>query len=60
MRVELRPDGGGEPVLTEVDEFGRFEIERAGAGLHRLAFLEQDPEARPASRPPSGSEVTRG
>jgi hypothetical protein len=52
VRVELRPDAGGPPLLTEVDEFGRFEIERAGAGLHRLAFVEEDPDARARITPP--------
>ena len=50
--VELRPERGGDPVVVAVDEFGRFEIEQAPEGLHRLAFLDDDPAARPRITPP--------
>jgi hypothetical protein len=53
LSVELRSEGHDEPLVTEVDEFGRFEFATASPGLSRLTFLDPAGDtARPRITPP--------
>ncbi len=52
LTVQLRADGQEEPLVSEIDEFGRFEFASASAGLSRLTFIDDAPGAKPRVTPP--------
>lgn len=52
LTVQLRADGQDESLVSEVDEFGRFEFATAQPGLSRLTFIDDAPGSRPRVTPP--------
>lgn len=53
LTVRLVSEDRDESVETPIDEFGRFEVEEAPAGLARLVFLDASSTAdRPRITPP--------
>ena len=53
LTVQLRADGSDDPLVSEVDEFGRFEFASAQPGLSRLTFIDDTRDgAKPRVTPP--------
>jgi hypothetical protein len=52
LTVQLRADGSDEPLVSDVDEFGRFEFASVQPGLSRLTFIDEAPGSRPRVTPP--------
>jgi len=52
LTVQLRADGQDEPLVSEIDDFGRFEFPSAPAGLSRLTFIDDARGSKPRVTPP--------
>jgi hypothetical protein len=53
LTVQLSADGSDEPMVSTVDEFGRFEFASAQPGLSRLTFIDDATDgAKPRVTPP--------
>ena len=52
LTVQLRADGRDEPLVSELDEFGRFEFASARPGLSRLTFVDGTRGSKPRVTPP--------
>jgi len=52
LSVQLRADGQDEPLVSETDEFGRFEFPSATPGLSRLTFIDEARGSKPRVTPP--------